>query len=313
MYFFSVWYQLEFFYVFDRLGVGKMEKKSLIKKKKIKRQSKEYIDHPLAPSSTIKSLLLLIEKKKYQQVIETASILLQSHPNDIRLLKIMAASYDFLGSTARAEKVLIKATKLYPADFSGHFAIAQFFHKNGRLTEAIQSYKKALKLRGGFPLLYNNLSLALQTTGKNSEAIKFLLSALNQDPQNTATMQALGKIFLETHQYENAQKMFNRLGLFDKTDYEAVFYEGFAMFKQGKLYSANRRFNRLLKTNFKKSDVFNCLGLINKDLGNFQLCADYFAKALIENPNNFNAAANLAKQPAAFISETGLSLLTKFL
>ena len=306
-------FQRELSYVFDRLGLGKMEKKSLIKKKKIKLQSKEYIDHPLAPSSTIKSLLLLIEKKKYQQVIETASVLLKSHPNDIRLLKIMAASYDFLGSTARAEKVLIKATRLYPADFSGHFAIAQFFHKNGRLTEAIKSYKKALKLRGGFPLLYNNLSLALQKIGKNSEAIKFLLSALNQDPQNTATMQALGKIFLETHQYENAQKMFNRLSLFDKTDYEAVFCEGFAMFKQGKLYSANRKFNRLLKTNFKKSDVFNCLGLINKDLGNFQLCADYFSKALIENPNNFNAAANLAKQPAAFISETGLSLLTKFL
>ena len=190
-------FQFELSYVFDRLGLGKMEKKSLIKKKKIKLQSKEYIDHPLAPSSTIKSLLLLIEKKKYQQVIETASVLLKSHPNDIRLLKIMAASYDFLGSTARAEKVLIKATRLYPADFSGHFAIAQFFHKNGRLTEAIQSYKKALKLRGGFPLLYNNLALALQKIGKNSEAIKFLLSALNQDTQNTATMQALGKFFLK--------------------------------------------------------------------------------------------------------------------
>ena len=142
-------FQLELSYVFDRLGLGKMEKKSLIKKKKIKLQSKEYIDHPLAPSSTIKSLLLLIEKKKYQQVIETASVLLKSHPNDIRLLKIMAASYDFLGSTARAEKVLIKATRLYPLDFSGHFAIAQFFTKMGALPKLYSLTKKHLNYEVG--------------------------------------------------------------------------------------------------------------------------------------------------------------------
>jgi tetratricopeptide (TPR) repeat protein len=65
-----------------------------------------------------------------------------------------------------------------PGKMRGHYNLGVIYNKRGRMDEAIENYKKAIRLKPDFADAHNNLGLTYSSLGRTEEAIGELILAL---------------------------------------------------------------------------------------------------------------------------------------
>jgi len=79
----------------------------------------------------------------------------------------------------------------------GHHSLGIAYYSAGRLTDSIQKYKDALKLKPDYPEAYNNLGMAYQDTGQLENAVTAYRAAMKIQPDFAVAHNNLGTVYLQ--------------------------------------------------------------------------------------------------------------------
>lgn len=119
----------------------------------------------------------------------------------------IAVACGLKGDGACAWESIRKSLELAPDNPNALFNFANMLFSDGKVSEAIDAYKKALKEREFFPEAHRNLAIALLTQSQNSnkkEALEHFIKSLQQDPYQADAQKLLQTIkqLTETIKYE---------------------------------------------------------------------------------------------------------------
>jgi len=144
------------------------------------------------PSEKIQLIINLFIQKKIKQAFTESSLMLENFPNSVILLNIIGVLNAELKQLDAAIDSYKKALKIRPdfADAYNNMGIA--LNEKGDSDSAIDSYKKALKIRPDFADVYNNMGIALNEQGDSDSAIDSYKKALKINPDSANAYNNMG-------------------------------------------------------------------------------------------------------------------------
>ncbi|MEI9475835.1 MAG: tetratricopeptide repeat protein [Deltaproteobacteria bacterium] len=163
-------------------------------------------------------------------------------------------------SQERAEERELSIQKIPSSEATNHFNLGLLYHKNNKLPEAIEEYKKAVQIDPFNTGAHNNLGMAYKDLGRYEEAVNHYQKALSIDPK-----------------YGKAR---HNLAV--------------ALYQQGDLERAALELNLTISSNPKMPESYNNLGLLYKKLKKFPEAREFFQKGLSIDPKYASLHYNLA-------------------
>jgi Flp pilus assembly protein TadD len=184
-------------------------------------------------------------------------------PGSARVHTNLGRVYWMAGDPAAAMREFTRAIELRPddrqtADAYNHRGI--IYTQANRPEEAIAEFRRAIELAPRNPVLYVNLSLALQSAGRTDDGRRALEDALALDPRNAIAHSNLGNI----------------------------------SFNRGDLADARRHYLQALALDPELADAHNNLGSVYLRQGRPDLAEPCFRRALALDPRHDLARRNLA-------------------
>jgi tetratricopeptide (TPR) repeat protein len=169
-----------------------------------------------------------------------------------------------------------------------------YLWQHGRNEEAIENYRKSLKLRRRFEPL-NNLALALASQGKHSEAIAYYEAALQIRPAETGVHKNLANALAQTAKLDNAAEHYLIVLEANPRDLEARADLAMTLAKAGRTAEAASQFELLLRTQPGDLGARNNLGICLTLQGRIEDAIEQFRQVLHADTNNLSAHGNLAE------------------
>ncbi len=134
---------------------------------------------PLEPSEVeIKKLILLFDKKKFDELLRLSNELLNEFPKSILLHNMQGAVFTELKNYKLAKNLFLKVVNLNPKYTDGYYNLAYIFSKLDQEDKAIENYIKVIKLDSNYFKAHNNLGNIYRKKGLNKKAIECYLSTL---------------------------------------------------------------------------------------------------------------------------------------
>lgn len=119
---------------------------------------------------------------------------IRAEPDVAALHDDVALLYLDEGRVSNAVDHFRKALAMKPASAAAHYNLATALTMAGSLDEAVRSYEKALELRPDYALAHNNLGAILLQSGQLAEALPHLREAARLDPHNADALDNLGRL-----------------------------------------------------------------------------------------------------------------------
>ncbi len=108
------------------------------------------------------------------------------------------------------ERELKKAIEQAPTNRDLLFRLGALYFENNRFTQAIEVYRKILKINEKDVDTLNDLGLALHYTGNSTEAIEVLKKATSYAPSHQRVWLSLGFVLASSGRTEEAKDPLNR-------------------------------------------------------------------------------------------------------
>jgi len=205
----------------------------------------------------LQQLVTLHNAKRYAEVEGPARALVVKYPNAGLVWKLLAYALQFQGKDAM--NAFQKAAQLLPGEPSLAFNLATFQKNAGLLSEAVASYRSALKINPKFAEAYNNLGGLLHEIGQVGEAVNCFRKVVKLLP--------------------DAAQAHNNLGA--------------ALFEFGHAKEGVDACRRSVKLNPNFSEAHNNLGRCLQELSQYDEAETHYRQALMLSPENFKALGNL--------------------
>lgn len=174
-----------------------------------------------------------------------------------------------------------------------HYNLANALRDQGRLDEAVASYRQALSLEPDYVEAHNNLGTVLQSLGKLSAAAASYRSALARRPQSHHLHYNLGNVLRDEGDLEQAVASYRR-ALFFRHDFaDAHNNLGVALQRQGQLAEAVACYRTALSFNPRFAEAYYGLGTALQSQGHPVEALDCFSSALSLRPDLPEAHAHL--------------------
>ena len=126
------------------------------------------------------------------------------------------------------------------------FNQANVFKEAGQLDEAIESYRKTLKLRPTITSASFNLALTLADMDNFDESLKILNRLERQDPRNTRILQTKGWVYRKAERYDEAIAAYNAVLDIFSNDSTAIRSLADIEERQGQINKAITQMEKLL-------------------------------------------------------------------
>jgi tetratricopeptide (TPR) repeat protein len=144
---------------------------------------------------------------------------------------------------------------------------------------------------------FENYVRGVVATGRQQK-VHYFKEAVRLNPGYTAAALQLGKVYYDSHDYEQAALWFGKVPKDDPSAGEATFLLGISEYYRGSLDRAYTSFNSLL-TRLPLTEVYNNLGVVDARRGRRAAAVEYFSKAVAADPSDpdyrFNYALALFK------------------
>ena len=253
-------------------------------------EAKSLLDQ--AKSKGVKALHFYAIEKQLKDVEPTLDLSLSNQ----RLFQDKLKSLIHLHGQGQFEKSLIEASKLilkFPKAVILYNIIGVANRNLGQLDAAIESFKKAIKIKSDYAEAYNNMGNALKDQGKLDEAIKAFDNALDHQPKYPEAYNNMGLSLHSQGKLENAIDAFNSALSFNPNYAEAYNNLGITLKEQGNVEAAIVAFTKALSNRNDYAEAFNNIGVAFKDQGKLEAAIEAYRKALKINPNHAEAYNNL--------------------
>ena len=245
------------------------------------------------PEKEIKLILGLFNSKKFNEAENEANKQIIKYPKSSIL-------YNILGAISAGKNNLQEAINLYKKSIKIDVNYAQAynnlgtaFHKLNKIDKAVINYEKAISLKKDFAEAYNNLGNAFVDLNKSKDSLHHFNKALELKLDYAEAYNGMGaaneKLGNKTDALKNYQKA---TGI--KPDYAEAYNN------IGKIFSDQSKFEESL-VNYKKAiqvnpnyeKSYNNLGNLLNNLGKFDEATEAYKKAINIKPDYAKAYSNL--------------------
>ena len=222
----------------------------------------------------------------YRQILQVEP----RHPDALHFLGLIAQQ---VGRYEIASELIGKAVTVRPSS-QMHYNLGIAFQAQGKLDQAIKSYRQALALQPDFAEGHDNLGIALQAQGQLDEAITSYRKALSLKPGLAGTHYNLGNALQELGRLDQAIASY-RQALLLKPDFAGAHGNmGNALRSQGKLDEAIASYLQALALTPDSAKVSCNLGNAFRDQGRLDDAFECYRQALTFKPDFAEAHAGLA-------------------
>ncbi|TXT25729.1 MAG: methyltransferase type 12 [Gallionellaceae bacterium] len=222
----------------------------------------------------------------FQQILEAEP----GHADALHFLGIIALQS---GDKIAAAELIGKAIRVKPTSLM-HYNLGLAFRAQGKLDEAIASYRRAIALQPGYAEAHFNLGNALQKQGKLDEAIASYRKALALKPDGVDAHNNLGSALQEQGKLGDAATCFRRAIALKPGFANAHNNLGIALQKQGKPEDAAASYRRALALKPDYADAHKNLGSVFQDQGRMDQAMECYRKANELDPRNESVAHLIA-------------------
>ncbi|MBW4593151.1 MAG: tetratricopeptide repeat protein, partial [Brasilonema angustatum HA4187-MV1] len=186
-----------------------------------------------------------------------------------------------------------KALQIDPNDRDAHNNLGNALYEQGKLDQAIASYRKALQIDPNDPNAHYNLGNALYEQGKLDQAIASYRKALQINPNDAYAHNNLGLALYEQGKLDQAIASYRKALQIDPNDAYAHYNLGNALYEQGKLDQAIASYRKDLQIDPNYACAHNNLGNALYEQGKLDQAIASYRKALQIDPNYAYAHYNL--------------------
>ena len=89
-----------------------------------------------------------------------------------------------MGKETEAKRYLLTLINKYPESFEGHKLLAEVYEKEGRISNAVSEYLRAIEISPKEIEINYNIANLMHAEGKNNEAIELLQDVLKKKPEH---------------------------------------------------------------------------------------------------------------------------------
>lgn len=237
-----------------------------------------------AANSELVNRLAIVQAK--QGKLEEARKTFSSLGDSNETLQInLAQLYLEAGENAAALSILepLLSNSANDADLYAYYGLA--LGRTGRYQQALGAFEQSLKLNP-------QQRIAQEAKAQLEQQIQIVGGQTIEMSSEASNLFSQGQNSLNDRDFDNAARLFSQARALDDNGLLG-FYEGYAYYFASKPRQAVSGFNKALES-FPNSDiVLNNLGLVQIELGRFDLALDYLTKALSLNSSNDQAHLNL--------------------
>jgi tetratricopeptide (TPR) repeat protein len=247
---------------------------------------------PLDPRE-ISALVALVNQDSLSEAERRARRLLNAHPGDGMLWKILGVALTRQGKDAL--QALGKAAELLPRDAEAQHNLGAALSDRRQWALALECFRRALALAPNHVDSLIDAADVLRALDRAREAVPLYQRALRLEPQRADARNNLGNAFLELAQPADAAAHY-RLALDIRPDEPQILYNlGNAERLLGKMDEALALIHRAISIAPDLTAAHNCLGLIHEALGRPDAASAGYRRALELQPNYVEALNNLGR------------------
>jgi len=179
------------------------------------------------------------------------------------------------------------------SDIQSLFSTASNLHREGKLAEAGELYRRILGHSPAFPPALNMLGILTAQQGDPAAAIDCFNRAIAAAPNDPAPRENLGKAWLNMRRYENAQAAYKGALDINPASYPALYGLGCSLHSQRHYAQALEIFTRARAVNATDPTLLLYLGAASQQLGRFEEASGHYKQALALAPDSVDANSSL--------------------
>ena len=225
-----------------------------------------------------------------ERICKQILLMKPDHPDTLHLLGLVAYQS---GQINEAINNFRRAVKLNPQVYFYHNNLGLALDAQGLKEEAIDCYKKTIKLKPDFAKAYNNLGIALAKKGMTDDAIQNFNTALSLTPDNAEIYFNLGMSLADRGMVNEAIDNYRKALAVNPHYSEAYNQLGFLFKDQGMLDKAIENFKKTLDLNPDFAQGYNNIGNVFSENNMQDEAIDAYKKALELKPDYAEAYYNL--------------------
>jgi protein arginine N-methyltransferase 7 len=228
---------------------------------------------------------LLQAEAIYRQILQVVP----NHPEALHFLGLIAHQ---AGRNGAAIELISRAITVNPYD-AMHCNLGLALKAQGRLDEAIASYREALSIKPDHFEALNNLGVVFHEQGRFDEAVLSYRQALSIKPDYVEAIDNLG-LALRAQGEINGAIDCHRKAVSIRPDFAGALYNlGTALQAQCRFDEAVASYRQALSIKPDYVDALNNLGVVLHEQGRFDEAVASYRQALSIKPNYFEALNNL--------------------
>jgi tetratricopeptide (TPR) repeat protein len=206
---------------------GELDKAYTFLKKELEHSPNHPLVHELLASVSIQA-------RQYDRAINECRALLLLNANLAHAYLRLAHAFRLKGDWNSYVSNLEQAQRLSPADVSLTVQLASTLGSEGKYSDSIRLYRRALELRPDDPRLLNSLAWAiLETKGNGDEALRLAQRAVQKSPGEPKFLDTLGWAYVQKNITESATQVLSNLVKEYPQDSTFRYHLGAALLQKG--------------------------------------------------------------------------------
>ena len=244
-------------------------------------------------NASISKLIEYYNTGKYSELISFGQKVSMQFPEKAIIPNIIGAGHAALNQLSNAIDYYKKALKLEPKNAQVLNNLGLTYKTIGDFKQANQCFEKSISIKPNFAEAFNNLALSLKEERKFEKAIVSLEKAIELKNNYAEAYYNLGNIFSVVGELAKSIKMFLK-ALDIKPDYFDAYNNLGAVYNLTKDYEkAYKNIKKALELNSNNADSYNNLGTSALNLNREEEAIKHYYKAISINPKLINAYSNL--------------------
>ena len=245
------------------------------------------------PKNDLKNLMLLLQAREFESVIQQTSSLLEKFPESTSLIAVRGAAYIALRDYEKAISLYKKSICLQPENPESYFNLGNAFKEKGDLNAAILNYKRAIEIRPSFAEAHNNLGNIFKDQGDINAAISSYEDAIKIKPEYSDALNNIANLYMEKGDLETSISTFKKSLKISPNNSLTLFNLANALTKKGETLKAIQLYEKAVSISPGYAEAFNNLGNAQMREEDLSGAEESYKKALELKPDYAEAEYNL--------------------
>ena len=183
----------------------------------------------------------------------------------------------------------------YPSEAIFPYYLSKIYQNNAQYEQALTYIRQAQTIAPSSLDVLETLAELLMLTNKEEEAIKIFEQILCQNPNSVPALINLANHATQLQDYTKAERYYKQALDLAPHDLDAHFNYANMLYRQNRLPEALEEYRAAVIINPNRYEISNNLGLIQKDLGEYEEALGLFFNSFFKNPTSEDIALNIVE------------------